>query len=80
MKQSFENMKFHLRYIQQTLLKYGWDLKATDLPVGTQLGFRELCYALCEWDKHEKEHHISLKERSKHKHLNFGKITSETKH
>jgi hypothetical protein len=47
------------------LLEYGGDLKATALPVGTPLGFRKLCYSLCEWNSHAKQRHISLKEWSK---------------
>jgi len=49
-----------LHTIQHTLLEYGGDLKAIALPVGTQLGFRKLCYFLCEWDSHAKERHFSL--------------------
>jgi hypothetical protein len=56
MKESFENIKLILSYtIQHTLLEYGGHLKATALPVSTQLGFRKLCYSLCEWDSHAKE-------------------------
>lgn len=47
------------------MLEYGGDLKAIALPDSTQLGFRKLCYSLCEWNSHARERHFSLKEWSK---------------
>jgi hypothetical protein len=69
-----------LHTIQQTLLEYGGDLKAIALPVGTQLGFRKLCYSLCEGDSHAKERHFSLKEWSKRRQYEPGQknVRNET--
>lgn len=47
-------------------------MKAIAHPVSTQLGFRELCYSLCEWDSHAKERHFSLKEWSKRRQYETG--------
>ena len=74
MKETYENLKILLEYIQYD--KYCWiiccDLKVIALLMGLQLAYTKFCCFLCEWDSRDRKNHYIKKEWPKRESLTPG--------